>query len=234
MNEDLRYLERLLSKNEPKSIMKHPSNKLLANFIDGKLDDEEREQMFEHLVLCDLCSDIVATTASQKTKNERLTLSKLQVINTFMAMVASVLLFIFISFPDGSELGMINLSEGVANANYKTPHTGKKLKEKVDADHYLNIIVSSTDMGDVPHYKKAQILEKKGMYLEARAMYKQAFITIRHHENAKERIKQKIVINYRLMQLGIKEKVETDVSINAYKEVLRYDIGLYVMEYQNK
>jgi len=232
MKEDLRYLERLMPKDI--KITEHPSDETLANFIDGKLDDEQREKIFEHLVVCDTCSDIVATIAPKTSKMKRLNRSKLQIINVFMAMAASLLLFIFISFPDGSELGMINLSTGVKNSNYKAPNTGKIREEKVDADHYLNTIVSSTNMDDVPHYKKARIFETKEMYLEARAMYKQAFIAIRHHKNAKERIKQKIVINYRLMQLGIKEKVETDVSINAYKEVLRYDIGLYIMEYQDK
>ncbi len=232
MKEDLRYLGRLMSKDA--KLTEHPSDEYLANFIDGKLGDEQREKIFEHLVFCDICSDIVATTVSQKPKMKLLNLSKLQVINVFMAMAASVLLFVFISFPDGSELGMINLSEGLNASGYKAPLNDVKIQKQIDADQYLEKIVSETDMRKVKHYKEAVKLGNKELYVEARAMYKQAFISIRHNPNAKERIKQKIVINHRLLKLGLKEKEETDVSIKEYKYMLRYDIGLYVLQHQGK
>lgn len=232
MKQDLRYLERLIVKDI--KLTEHPSDEYLAGFIDGKLDNEQREKIFEHLVLCDTCSDIVATTAPKTSKMKRLSRSKLQVINVFMAMAASVLLFVFISFPDGSELGMINLSEGLSTSGYKAPLNDVNMQKKIDADKHLIKIISATDMHKVKHYKEAVKLENKELYVEARAMYKQAFIPIRHNPNAKERIKQKIVINYRLLKLGLKEKRETDVSIKEYKDMLRYDIGIYVLQYQGK
>lgn len=232
MKEDLRYLERLIVKDA--KITEHPSDASLADFIDCKLNDAQREKIFEHLVLCDDCSDIVARTVPQKTKMKLLRPSTLQVMSGLMAMAASVLLFVFISFSDGTKLGMMYLSKDLSTSNYKSPSDGVKIQKKIDADKYLAIIVATTDMHKIKYYKEAEELENKELYVKARAMYKQAFISIRHNPNVKERLEHKIVINHRLWKLGIKEKKETDVSIEEYKDILRYDIGIYALKYQGK
>jgi len=232
MKEDLRYLEQLMPNNEKQAL--HPSDNTLANFIDGKLDKVEKEKMFNHLLICDACSDIVASTQSNPSTIKQLSKSKLQIVNVLMAMAASVLMFVFISFPDGSELGMLNLSKTVYTSEYKSPVKNAKIAKIINADKQLSKILSETDMNKVPDYKKALGLEEKELYVEARAMYKQAFISIRHNKNIKERMKQKIVINYRLLKLGLKEKKETDISIKEYKDMLRYDISIYLLQYQEE
>ena len=232
MREDLRYLERLMPKNTVQT--KHPNNETLADYIDGKLDEEQRDKMFEHLLVCDTCSDVVVDISPQAVRKKPLMRSKLQIVNVIMAMAASLLLFIFLSFPNGSELGVIDLSQGVNNPNYKAPLNDVKVKKKIDADKYLLAIIAKTDMHEVKYYDEAYKLEKEGSYAEARGMYKQAFISIRHNPNVKERIKQKIVINHRLLKLGLKEKQETDMSIEEYKEILRHDIGIYILQYEGK
>ncbi len=232
MKEDLRYLEHLMPNNTKQVV--HPSDKVLANFIDGKLDKIQKEKMFNHLLICDECSKIVATTASTQSEIKAFNKSKLQIVNVLMAMASSVLLFIFISFPDGSELGMIDLSKGLNTSNYKAPTNDAKIEKEIDADKYLAKIISDTKMDNVPYYNDAINLENRELYIEARARYKQAFISIRHNKNAKERMKQKIIINHRLLKLGLKEKKETDVSIKEYKDMIRYDIGIYVLQYQGE
>lgn len=232
MREDLRYLERLMPKNKVPT--EHPSDETLAAYIDGKLDETQKNRMLEHLLICDTCSDIVVNTAPHKASIKPLSQSKLQIVNVLMAMAASILFFIFISFPDGSELGIIDLSQGIKNPNYKAPLNDMKAQKKIDADTYLLAIIDKTEMHGVKYYDEAYRLEKEGSYAEARGMYKQAFISIRHNPNEKERIKQKIVINHRLLKLGLKEKQETDVSIEEYKEMLRHDIGIYILQYEAK
>jgi len=229
MREDLRYLERLIPRNSAPT--EHPSDEILAQYIDGKLEGTQKNRMLEHLLVCDTCSDIVANTVPQKAIMKPLGKSKLQIVNMLMAMAASVLLFVFISFPDRSELGMLNLSE---NSDYKSPVDEGINQKKIDADAYLKEIVSKTDMSQVEYFEEAMKLEKNEKYLEARGLYKQAFISIRHCKDSRERIKQKIVINHKLMLLGIKEKIETDESIQEYKEILKYDIGIYAIKYKEK
>jgi len=229
MKEDLRYLERLIPRNS--APIEHPSDELLAQYIDGKLEETQKNSMLEHLLICDTCSDIVANTVPQKAMMKPLGKSKLQIVNLFMAMAASVLLFVFISFPDKSELGMLNLGE---HSDYKSPLDGPINPKTIDADKYLDEIISNTDMRQVKYFEEAMKLEKNEMYLEARELYKQAYISIRHCKDSKERIKQKILINHKLMLLGIKERVETDESIQEYKEILKYDIGIYAIKYKEK
>ena len=232
MREDLRYLERSIPKNSMQS--EHPDSETLADFIDGKLDAEERDKMFEHLLACDTCGRIVTETAPRDVRKKALSRSKFQIVNVMMALAASLLLFIFISFPDGSELGMIDLSNGINNPHYKAPLSDVEINRKIDADKYLLGIIDSTDMHKVKYYDEASKLEKEGYYAEARGMYKQAFISIRHNLNAKERIKQQIIINHRLFKLGLKEKQETDESIAEYKEILRHDISIYILQYDKE
>jgi len=40
----------------------HPSNKVLADFIDNRLSTKEHKKIVDHLVYCDECCDIVAST----------------------------------------------------------------------------------------------------------------------------------------------------------------------------
>jgi len=232
MKKDLRYLEQLIPNTKKQAV--HPSDNILANFIDGKLDKKEKEKMFNHLLICDECSTIVANTVSSQSEIKPFYKRKLQIVNALMAMAASVLMFIFISFPDGSELGMIDLSKSLNTSNYKAPANDVQIEKKIDADKYLAKIILETKMDNVPYYNDAINLENRELYVEARAMYKQVFIAIRHNLNAKERMKQKIVINHRLLKLGIKEKKETDVSIEEYKDMLRYYIGIYLLQYQGE
>lgn len=87
-------------------------------------------------------------------------------------------------------------------------------------------------MSDVEAYQKARAMEENGDLIQARREYKRAYIAIRHNQNADERIRQKIVINYRLLQLSQNEQKKNNAGINAYKSMLRYDIAVYATRYK--
>lgn len=229
MKEDLRYLERLMAgKPQPQQ---HPDDEKLAAFIDGKLNTEEREAMFAHLSQCERCAKLVLSVPSKSGMRLHIP-SRLQILNAAMAVAASLIVFVFISFPQKPELGMVDIAAVLNSSPYRSPGMTTDRHQQIDADRYISRILSRTDMKTNTHYREAVKLERKGMYAEAREKYKQALIAIRHIDDAKERISQKIVINYRLLTLGIKEQKENDVSIEAYRQMLRYDISLYVYEYE--
>lgn len=229
MKEDLRYLERLMAgKLQPQQ---HPDDKKLAAFIDGKLDAQEKEAMFAHLSQCERCTKLILSVPPKSRIRLHIP-SRLQILNAVMAVAASLIVFVFISFPKKPELGMVDIAAVLNSSPYRSPGITTDRDQQIDADRYISTILSQTDMKTNTHYQEAVKLERKGMYAEAREKYKQALITIRHIDDAKERISQKIVINYRLLALGLKEQKENDASIEAYKQMLYYDISLYVYEYE--
>jgi hypothetical protein len=63
MKEDLRYIESLI---KIELFSSHPSDKLLADFIDNKVSKKEKEELFKHLIRCDYCSDTVIAILSYK------------------------------------------------------------------------------------------------------------------------------------------------------------------------
>lgn len=232
MKEDLRYLERLMTNEE--TPLEHPSVEKLAQFSDGTLKENEREEVLAHLVRCEACRDLLVVPKKKKRAGTFLSRAQLQVVNVAAAIAASLILFMFISFPEpeSSKLGMVDLSTIFSDTRYKAPVGFSTNKQKIDADAYLKKIVEETDMTAIPAYQKALMLEKKGDLIEARREFKQAYIAIRHNENSDERIRQKIVINYRLLRLSLKEQEKNSAGIKAYRSMLRYDIAVYATHHK--
>lgn len=232
MKIDLRYLERLLVEEEEPT--EHPSVDKLAEFSSGRLQGKEREALLEHLVRCEECRDLLIVPKKKRTVKKPFWDLPLKAVNIVAAIAASLLLFIFISFPEHEErqLGMVDLATVFSNTRYKAPAAPGIGSRKIDADAYLHEILEMTDMSGIEPYVKARQLEEKGELVEARREYKQAYIAIRHNPNGDERIRQKIVINYRLLQLSLKEQAKNSAGIDAYRSMLRYDIAVYATRYK--
>ncbi len=232
MKEDLRYLERLLVEEEEP--VEHPSVDMLAAFSDGRLKGKEKEKMLSHLVRCESCRDLLIVPKKKRTIRKRIGHTSIKIANLVAAVAASFLLFIFIAFPEHekTQLGIVDLSTIFNNTRYKAPTDSDMNSQKIDADAYLKEILEITDMSDVEAYQKARAMEENGDLIQARREYKRAYIAIRHNQNADERIRQKIVINYRLLQLSQNEQKKNNAGINAYKSMLRYDIAVYATRYK--
>jgi len=54
------------SSKKQKQFYLHPNDKVLADFIDGKLSTKEQRELIEHLVYCDECVDIVTIIIKKK------------------------------------------------------------------------------------------------------------------------------------------------------------------------
>jgi CBS-domain-containing membrane protein len=144
------------------------------------------------------------------------------------------MVIVFVLFPnEDTTLGIIDLSS-TQYAHYKSPRENQTSKKKIDADRYLKKIIATTDMSSIKAYTEAVKLENDELYRLAREKYKEAYIAIRHHADMRERMKQKIIINYRLMKLAFKEQAQNDTSIKEYKDLLKHEIGIYVMTYSEE
>lgn len=232
MKEDLRYLERLLVEEEEP--VEHPTVDKLAAFSNGTLKGREREEVLSHLVRCEACRDLLIIPKKKRTIRKRIGHTTIKIANLVAAIAASLLLFIFISFPEHekTQLGTVDLSTIFNNTRYKAPTDSDMNSQKIDADAYLKEILEITDMSDVEAYQEARAMEEKGDLTQARREYKRAYIAIRHNQNDDERIRQKIVINYRLLRLSQDEQKKNSAGIDAYKSILRYDIAVYATRHK--
>jgi hypothetical protein len=228
----------------------HPSDEELADFVDKSLDKRKESEILKHLISCDECSDVVALVLKYGKQIENViqptttgsipslkSLNSIKITNTFnykggigilLSGLAIASLIIFIKIPsDNTKLGVMDLSI-LPITPYQANETFILKDVIIDADKVLNSIVNSTDVSKLQTFHYAEEQEKVGKIKEAKAFYKQAFIESLRENNNKKRLKKKIVIHSRLFHLS-KGK-----ELDEYREILRYEIRLYISKFEKK
>ena len=223
MNEDLRYLEMFI---KDKQQIDHPKDRLLADFIDKKLTPKEKEEVMLHLIECYECREIVVNINRYGTN---LTAVNLKRWSPILLVSASLLLFIFLPFKDEALLGMIDLSK-VEITDYQSMSTSESKDKIIDADKVLKEIVQSTHLKSIDSFNQAIEAQKENRLEEAKGLYNQTVMQILRNINAKERLKQKIVLHHKLLEISLKQ--ENKEAIKEYKNIIRNEIRTYLLHYQ--
>jgi hypothetical protein len=227
------------------NLSSHPSDEELANFIDKNLDEEKEIYIVKHLISCDECSDVVALVMQygDKVDNEvsksinPIATIPIKIVNTINykggigivlgGLIASLMLFI--NLPNGgvTELGMIDLSKP-PTIEYRGSKNIMLLDEIIDADKILYTLVNSIDFSKNKIFQRAEEREKKGEINEAKSLYKQAFIKALEESNSQKRLQNKIVIHSKIFHLS------KDKELQEYRDILRYEIRLYILTFMKK
>ncbi len=238
MRVDLRYLERIVAHTEQEEgSQTHLSVDALVQFSQGRLEGQEKEAVLAHLVHCEACRALLTTVPNLESKALSLRYrSRYRILGVAMAVAASLVLVVLLPIwqKERMALGMIDPVSIIEATDYKAPIDGIKGGQKIDADLLLQKIVSQTQMRDVAVYRKAVALEKQGDMRDAHNAYKQAYIAIRHTPDAKERLAQKIVIDYHLLLVARQDETKASETIKAYRTKLLYDIALYTIRYDRQ
>jgi predicted transcriptional regulator len=220
MNEDLRYLEAFI-KDKPQ--IKHPTDKLLANFIDKKLIGTENEVVMLHLIECYECREIIININKYGISSKAINIKRWSPV---LLVSASLLLFIFLPFKEEALLGMMDLSK-VETTNYQSVVNSTHEKEIIDADNVLKEIIASTSLGFIESFNQALIAEEENRLEEAKALYKQSFIQILRNINTMQRLKQKITLHHKLLKISIEQKNKS--AYREYRSILRNEIRTYLL-----
>jgi len=218
MREDLRYVESLI---EDKNYFSHPKDSELADFIDKKLEGEERDEIVEHLVHCSSCREVVYEVIEYKKKPKFV--NNIIVATPLVAVVASLMIFIFLP-QNTAMIGKIDLSP-----TYSKFRAGDSRKQEgiVDGDKFLEQIKESTDISYLEEFNQA---EDEPNFYEAIGLYQEAINTL-SEKNSNE-LKQLIIIRSRIVERANEEGNKT-ISKN-YKELIINDIRTYYLEHQKK
>jgi len=224
MQEDLRYLGHFIA---DKNHTSHPSDKALADFIDNKLSGIEKERVLAHLVDCSLCREI---TVNVKTNMKKPSTSNRKIFGS-MLLVASLMLFIFLPREDRPSLGTIDLSIASSN-NYQGMDKGSLKNKIVDADKVFKEIELSTKLSSLKYFKEANAEEENSHFQNATGFYKRAFIEATRDFDSNNRLKKKIIIHYKLM--NISKKLNDKDSFNEYREIIRYEIRTYINQKEKR
>jgi|GEM_PF-2466664 len=235
MKEDLRYIERLCAPYTPQEA--HPSEERLDALRRGALQEEEKEAVLSHLLVCERCSRrYVELPSVQRVKMHLRRPKKGTVTSVLLALAASLLLVLVVPTDRASDLalGRVSFAQVWQESGYKAPPIRENEERFVDMDEALSKILQATKMDGVPYYDKARQAEREASYEEARAYYKRALLAIRRTDDTKERMRRRIVLNYRLMLLEVEEEKRTQESIESYKKILRYEIALYLLKFERE
>ena len=82
-----------------KNFEEHLSDSLLAEFLDQKLEEHEREEVFKHLSECKRCRDVLATASRLKKENEPLVaVNNVSYFKAFRGLVAGVMIFFVVPY----------------------------------------------------------------------------------------------------------------------------------------
>ncbi len=200
----------------------HPSSRELADFVDGKLNRDRRAEITKHLIACDECSDVVALVMKYGKKKPKV-LNNIYYKGLGVALVASLIIFIFPPQQDRVIIGMIDLS---SLSNFRAVEKEKQ-KKIIDGDKFLKQIKESTDINYLEAFNQA---ESESDFYEAIGLYQEAINSI--EANEEERLKQTIIIHSKMLQRAIEEKQEQ--SIKAYKELVIENIRTYYLKYQKQ
>jgi len=221
MNEDLRYIETFI---QDKKYSSHPSDRVLADFIDNRLIGSKKEEVMLHLVECYECREIVVNISKYGLSSKAVNLKRWSPI---LLVSASILLFILFPSKDESILGMIDLSKAQI-VEYQGANDLQLIEKIIDADKLIKEILASTDTRKIDYFIQAKKSEEKENFEEAKALYKQALISILHNPNAQERLRQKILLHYRLLKVS--QKMKETTSFDEYRNIVRYEIRIYSLK----
>jgi len=223
MNEDLRYLEAFI---EDKQQTNHPTDKLLADFIDNNLRDEDKEKVMLHLVECYECREIVVNIKSYNADSKT---SNIKHWSPILLVSASILLFVFLPLKDEALLGMIDLSK-INTTKFQGVSTTKSKNQIINADKVLKKIILSSNVESIDYFNQALESEKDNRLEEAKGLYTQAIIKVTRNPNATQRLKQKISIHYKLLKISHKQGDKK--AIKEYRDIVRDEIRTYLLHYQ--
>jgi len=226
-----------MKKNIDKNIDSlHPSDSELADYIADKLDSTKKSEIVKHLIECDECSDIVALIKRYGVEVKELsaTLEPTIANNWWLdrrvwgialsGLTASFVLFITLPSQE-TKLGIMDLSK-MPTTQFKGVADIKLIDKKVDADKILSSIIKDTDLSHIDSFNEGINQEKLGNLEEAKVYYTQSIMQITMNSDINKSLQQKIVIHSRLLDLSIKSKDKK--SIEEYKDLLRYEIRLYI------
>ena len=211
---DLRYIESLIESEITPS--NHPSDEKLADFIDKKLEEKEREEVVNHLLLCDVCSDIVNQVIEYKKKPRFF--NKIIISTPLIALVASIIMIVIT--PPVEIIGMIDLSE--ISLKFRADSTQKRDKI-IDGDRFLKEITKTTDISYLESFFNQA--EKKSDFIEALGLYQKAINSIPKNIPEKRRLKEVMIIHSKMLSRAIEE--ERKETIEAYKILIIDDIREY-------
>ncbi len=222
-----------------KTILSHPGDEELARFVDNQLDQTNRDQIVQHLIKCDDCSDAVALVMKygEKDPNEKKTPVIVNNINykrvgTLLGGFVAVSLIIFIQLPnEATRVGEIDLSKPPIHL-HKGATDIKLIDKVIDADRILVSITESTDLSHIESFARAKEEEHNQNYELARGLYTQAMIQASMQSDAKKGLQEKIVIHGKLLNLNI--KMNNKKAIEEYTKILRYEIRLYSVKIKER
>jgi len=236
-----------------KLLSPHPSDEILARFIDEELDTENRAKVIEHLIECDECSDAVALVkkykpigvatekkrpTKEKSKNKQKTLnnieyrSNLVTFNLLQNRVSGLILsglaavcIIFIILPSKEDKSITKFKAAKA-INVENISIEKSIIE-------IKTSMNSNYLRGLESFKKAKDYLKKKDFNNARESYCMALIEIEESTLDKiEKAKQSIFVNYQILLLSIKEGDEESAS--EYKDIIKDDIRRLKIREKNK
>ena len=208
----------------------HPSDSELADYIADKLDSTKKSEIVKHLIECNECSDIVALIKRYGVEVKELTITNNWWLDrrvwgvALSGVVASFVLFITLPYQE-EKLGIIDLSK-ISTTQFKGVSDIELIDKKVDADKILTSIIKDTDLSHIDSFNEGINQEKLGNLEEAKVYYTQSIMQITMNSDINKSLQQKIVIHSRLLDLSIKSKDKK--SIEGYKDLLRYEIRLYI------
>ena len=210
---DLRYIESLIG-NELKPST-HPSDKKLADFIDKRLKEQERKEIVNHLLTCDICSDIVNQVIEHKKKPRFF--NKIVISTPLIALVASIIALVYTPH---EIVGMIDLSK--TSLGFRAD-SSRKIDKIIDGDRFLKEIAKTTDISYLESFFNQA--EKERDFIEALGFYQKAINSIPKNITEKRRLKEVIIIRSKMLSRAIDE--ERKEAIRAYKILIIDDIRMY-------
>jgi hypothetical protein len=214
---DLRYIESLI---ESEIILStHPSDERLADFIDKKLEREEREEVVNHLLLCDVCSGIVNQVIEHKKKPKFF--NRIIISTPLIALVASIIALVYT--PPIEIIGMIDPYK--VSLEFRGENASQKGDELIDGDKVLKEISKTTDVTHLEGFNQA---EKEKDFFKALGLYQKVINSLYINTNEKDRLKQLIIIRSRILYRAIEENNQE--VIDSHRGIIRDDICTY---YQN-
>jgi len=213
---DLRYIESLIE-NDIKPF-KHPNDEKLADFIDKKLEEQEREEILDHLLLCDVCSDIVNQVTEHKKKPKFF--NRIIISTPLIALVASIIVLVYT--PPIEIIGMIDPYE--VSLQFRAENDSQKGDKLIDGDKFLKEISKTTDL---TYLKKFNQAEKEEIFFKSIGLYQSSIYSIPENINKKDKLKQLIIIHSRILRRAIEE--DNQEAIDSYRSIVKDDICEYYL-----
>jgi len=210
MREDLRYIESLI---EDKEHFSCPTDKELANFIDGESSNNE---LIEHLAHCYNCREVVYEVIEYKKKSKPFNNTAISM--SLVALVASLVISVYV--PSDVQIGMIDLSE-IGKGFKSDVYTVDKI---VDGDKFIKEISKNITITNLEIFNQAQ---KESNFDDAIGLYQETINSIPEDIDERIRLKRTIFIRYKMLELATKE--DNKLAIESYKSIIIENIREYYL-----